>query len=182
MDAFPFPSRPTLAVAASAGPLFPDRGQANSGERGAQAGRGFAPVRLRHDRRLRQLRRHLRLRKSPSRVPAASPPASWTGCAPAGPGRSARSPSTARPWFLDFHWGVSSGRWLDIMMNRIDPVLLETPQFGTLVSTECRAAAVLWGALPQHGVPARQPDASRPEKSHIELFQGSVNRFEARRV
>jgi predicted transposase YbfD/YdcC len=25
--------------------------------------------------------------------------------------------------FLPFHWGVPSGRWLNIMMNRIDPVL-----------------------------------------------------------
>src|SRR5208282_633814 len=49
----------TFAVAASAGPLFPDRGQTESGRRGSQAERDSAAVRLRHDRRVRQLRRHL---------------------------------------------------------------------------------------------------------------------------
>src|SRR5208282_3852419 len=48
----------TFAVAASAGPLFPDRGQTESGRRGSQAERDSAVVRVRHDRRVRQLRRH----------------------------------------------------------------------------------------------------------------------------
>ena len=42
-------------------------------ERGSPAGRDSAGVRLRHDRRVRQFRRHLRLGKGPSRVPAAVP-------------------------------------------------------------------------------------------------------------
>src|SRR5271165_5099509 len=66
-------TRAAFAVAASAAPLFPDRGQTESGKRGAQAERDSAAVRLRHDRGVRQLRRHLWLGKRPSRVLAAVP-------------------------------------------------------------------------------------------------------------
>src|SRR5271165_3590118 len=51
-------TRATLAVATFAGALFPDRGQTQSGRRSSQAERDFAVVRLRHDRRVRQLRGH----------------------------------------------------------------------------------------------------------------------------
>src|SRR6516162_8601365 len=89
-------ARAALAVADSLGPLFPDHGQAKSGKRGAQAERDSAVVRLRHDRRVRRLRGHLRLGKGPSRVLAALPA---------------------------LRLGVPSGRWLNVMMNRIDPDL-----------------------------------------------------------
>ena len=91
-----FRTHAALAVAASAGPLFPDQRQAESGKRGSQAERilllcvcatiadcdSFDAISDWGTKHLKFLQR-----------------------------------------FLPFDWGVPSGRWLNIMMNRIDPDL-----------------------------------------------------------